>query len=90
MEVIIKGRRVQTEKETCLNGINESISETLATGTPDIRRVVASLDKLGQYLISDEELSDEYILPKAFDPRVRDAVADAVAKAARATGVARI
>ena len=55
MEVIIKGRRVQTEKETCLNGINESISETLATGTPDIRRVIASLDKLGQYLISDEE-----------------------------------
>ena len=33
-------------------------------------------------LISDEELSDEYILPKAFDPRVRDAVATAVAKAA--------
>ncbi len=41
-------------------------------------------------LISDEELSEEYILPKAFDPRVRDAVADAVAKAARNTGVARI
>ncbi len=55
MEVIIKGRRVQSEKETCLNGINESISETLATGTPDIRRVIASLDKLGQYLISDED-----------------------------------
>lgn len=55
MEVIIKGRRTQVEKETCLNGINESISETLATGTPDIRRVIASLDKLGQYLISNEE-----------------------------------
>lgn len=55
MEVIIKGRRTQVEKETCLNGINESISETLAAGTPDIRRVIASLDKLGQYLISNEE-----------------------------------
>ena len=42
------------------------------------------------YLISDEEINDEYILPKAFDPRVRDAVADAVAKAAKDTGVARI
>ena len=42
------------------------------------------------YLISDEELNDEYILPKAFDPRVRDTVAVAVAKAAKDTGVARI
>jgi len=41
-------------------------------------------------LISDEELSDTYILPKAFDPRVRDAVATAVADAARKTGAARI
>ncbi len=42
------------------------------------------------FLISDDELNDEYILPKAFDPRVRDAVAVAVAKAAKDTGVARI
>ena len=41
-------------------------------------------------LISDEELSEEYIIPKAFDPRVGPAVAKAVADAARATGVARI
>ena len=41
-------------------------------------------------LISDEELSEEYIIPKAFDPRVGPAVAKAVAEAARATGVARI
>ena len=41
-------------------------------------------------LISDEELSAEYIMPKAFDPRVKDAVAAAVAKAARESGVARI
>ena len=41
-------------------------------------------------LISDEELSAENIMPKAFDPRVRDAVATAVAKAARESGVARI
>ena len=41
-------------------------------------------------LISDEELSAENIMPKAFDPRVRDEVATAVAKAARESGVARI
>ena len=41
-------------------------------------------------LISDEELSADYILPKAFDPRVKDAVAAAVADAARKSGVARI
>ena len=41
-------------------------------------------------LITDEELNEEYIIPKAFDPRVGPAVAKAVAEAARATGVARI
>lgn len=41
-------------------------------------------------LVSEEELCPEYIIPKAFDPRVGKAVADAVAKAARKTGVARI
>ena len=40
-------------------------------------------------LIPDEELNEENILPKAFDPRVAQAVADAVAKAARESGVAR-
>ena len=41
-------------------------------------------------LVSEEELSAEYIIPKAFDPRVGKAVAAAVAQAARASGVARI
>ena len=41
-------------------------------------------------LISDEELNEEYIIPKAFDERVGAAVAKAVAEAARASGVARI
>ena len=41
-------------------------------------------------LISDDELSEDYIIPKAFDPRVGASVAAAVAKAARETGVARI
>ncbi|MBR0307765.1 MAG: NAD-dependent malic enzyme, partial [Mogibacterium sp.] len=41
-------------------------------------------------LISDDELSPDYIIPKAFDPRVGSAVAKAVAEAARKSGVARI
>ena len=41
-------------------------------------------------LISDDELNEEYIIPAPFDPRVKDAVAKAVAQAARDTGVARI
>jgi len=41
-------------------------------------------------LVSDEELNEEYIIPKPFDPRVADAVAKAVAEAARRSGVARI
>ena len=41
-------------------------------------------------LISDEERSASYIIPKAFDERVGKAVAAAVAEAARKTGAARI
>ena len=41
-------------------------------------------------LITDEELSEDYIIPKAFDPRVGKAVAAAVADAAIKTGVARL
>lgn len=41
-------------------------------------------------LVSDDELNEEYILPKAFDERVGKTVAAAVAEAARKSGVARI
>ena len=41
-------------------------------------------------LITPEELCADYIIPKAFDPRVGPAVAAAVAQAARESGVARI
>ncbi|MBE6774581.1 MAG: NADP-dependent malic enzyme [Ruminococcaceae bacterium] len=41
-------------------------------------------------LVSDDELRSDYILPAAFDERVGPTVAEAVAKAARDSGVARI
>lgn len=50
---------------------------------------MAAADTLAS-LISDKELSANYIIPKAFDKRVGSAVAKAVAKAARRSGVARI
>ncbi|NLN14196.1 MAG: NAD-dependent malic enzyme [Tissierellia bacterium] len=40
-------------------------------------------------LVSDEELNEEYVIPKAFDERVAPAVAKAVAEAAIKSGVAR-
>ena len=41
-------------------------------------------------LVPESELSEEYIMPAAFDERVGKAVAKAVADAARKSGVARI
>jgi len=41
-------------------------------------------------VIPDHELKADYIIPKAFDPKVKPAIAAAVAMAAKATGVARL
>ena len=41
-------------------------------------------------LVDDDKLDEDYILPYAFDPRIKDTVASAVADAARKDGVARI
>ena len=61
-------------------------ARVIATGRSDypnqINNVLANL-------ISDRELSPDNIIPAPFDPRVRDAVASAVAQAARESGVAR-
>ena len=41
-------------------------------------------------LVDDDKLNEDYILPYAFDPRIKDTVASAVADSARKDGVARI
>ena len=50
---------------------------------------VAAAQALAE-LVKEEELSEDYIIPRAFDKRVGQAVAAAVAQAARESGVARI
>ena len=55
MEIIFKGKRTEVEKNNCLAGVEESILETLGHSIPDTRSVIASLDKLGKYIVENEE-----------------------------------
>ena len=69
-------------------GIFRGTFDVRASDINDEMKITAANALAG--LISDEELSADYIIPKAFDPRVGKAVAEAVAEAARRSGVARI
>ena len=69
-------------------GIFRGAFDVRASDINDEMKIAAS--KALADLITDEELSPEYIIPKAFDKGVGPAVAKAVAEAAKATGVARI
>lgn len=69
-------------------GIFRGALDVRASDINDEMKVAAAYAIAG--LVSDEELNAEYILPAAFDPRVKDAVAKAVAEAAVKSGVARI
>ena len=69
-------------------GIFRGALDVRASDINDKMKVAAAYALAG--LVSDEELNADYIIPAAFDPRVKDAVAKAVAKAAVDSGVARI
>lgn len=69
-------------------GVFRGAFDVRASDINEEMKIAASRALAG--LISDEELSEDYIIPKAFAPRVAKAVAEAVAEAARRTGVARI
>lgn len=78
----------QINNVLCFPGIFRGALDVRASDINDEMKIAAAKAIAG--LVSDEELSADYILPKAFDPRVRDAVASATAEAARKSGVARI
>ena len=78
----------QVNNVLCFPGLFRGVLDARASDVNDEMKVAAAYAIAG--LVSDEELTAEYILPAAFDPRVKDAVAKAVAEAARKSGVARI
>ena len=90
-------RIVSTGRSDYPNQINNVLAfPGIFRGTFDVRASdineemkMAAAKALAE-LVSDDELSADYIIPKAFDPRVCPAVSKAVADAARRTGVARI
>ena len=69
-------------------GIFRGALDVRASDINDEMKVAAAYAIAG--LIQEEELNPEYIIPNPFDKRVAKAVAEAVAKAAKETGVARI
>ena len=90
-------RVISTGRSDFPNQINNVLAfPGIFRGTFDVRAKdindemkIAAAEALAG-LISDEELCEDYIIPKAFDKRVGPAVAAAVAQAARDTGVARL
>jgi malate dehydrogenase (oxaloacetate-decarboxylating) len=78
----------QVNNVLCFPGIFRGALDVRASDINDKMKIAAA--KAIASLVSEEELNADYILPKAFDPRVKDAVADAVKKAAIESGVARI
>ncbi len=78
----------QVNNVLCFPGIFRGALDVRASTITENMKIAAAYAIAG--LVSQEELCADYILPKAFDPRVKDAVAKAVAEAARKDGVARI
>ncbi|HHV59400.1 MAG TPA: NAD-dependent malic enzyme [Clostridiaceae bacterium] len=69
-------------------GIFRGALDVRASDINDAMKIAAAEAIAG--LISDDELNEEYIIPKPFDKRVAQKVAEAVAAAARESGTARI
>lgn len=78
----------QVNNVLCFPGIFRGALDVRASQITENMKIAAAYAIAG--LVSDEELNADYILPYAFDPRVKDAVAQATAEAARRDGVARI
>jgi len=77
----------QINNVLCFPGLFRGLLDVRASGVNDQMKVAAS--EAIASIISDNELHHEYIVPSVFDRRVASAVADAVARTAIETGVAR-
>lgn len=77
----------QVNNVLCFPGIFRGALDVRAKEINDEMKIAAA--RAIAELVSDEELRPDYILPKAFDARVKDAVAAAVAQAARESNAAR-
>ncbi|MDR0638782.1 MAG: NADP-dependent malic enzyme [Spirochaetaceae bacterium] len=69
-------------------GIFRGALDVRASDINDEMKIAAARALAG--LVTDSALRADYIIPAAFDPRVKEAVAQAVSEAARKTGVARV
>ena len=78
----------QINNVLCFPGIFRGALDVRAKDINDEMKVAAAY-AIAE-LVSNQELNAEYILPAAFDERVKDAVAKAVAVAAKKSGVARV
>jgi len=78
----------QINNVSCFPGLFRGALDVRASQITENMKIAAAYALAG--LVPDDELNAENILPPAYDPRVRDAVASAVAEAARKDGVARI
>lgn len=78
----------QVNNVLCFPGIFRGALDVHAADINDEMKIAAAYAIAG--LVSDEELNPDYILPAAFDSRVKDAVAEATRKAAIESGAARI
>lgn len=78
----------QINNVLCFPGIFRGALDVRAKDINDEMKVAAAY-AIAE-LVSDQELNAEYILPAAFDERVKDAVAKAVSEAAKKSGVARV
>ena len=78
----------QINNVLCFPGIFRGALDVRAKDINDEMKVAAAY-AIAE-LVTDQELNAEYILPAAFDERVKDAVAKAVSEAAKKSGVARV
>ncbi len=78
----------QVNNVLCFPGLFRGALDVRAADINDEMKIAAACAIAG--LVSDRELTADYILPAAFDPRVKEAVAQAVSEAARRSGAARI